>query len=60
MAKYPTTGDNTPAGRAQLETHWRRLIDRWKTSGLTKTAFCQREGHSGAALHWCRSDPSSF
>jgi hypothetical protein len=54
MAKstYPTTGVNTPAARAQRETHWRRLIDRWKTSGLTKTAFCEREGHSGAALHW--------
>jgi hypothetical protein len=54
MAKfaYPTTGDNTPAARAQRETHWRRLIERWKASGLTKTAFCQREGHSAAALHW--------
>lgn len=54
MAKsaYPTTGVNTPAARAQRETHWRRLIDRWKASGLSKTAFCQREGHSAAALHW--------
>jgi hypothetical protein len=54
MAKttYPDLGDNTPAARAQRETHWRRLVQRWKTSGLTKTAFCEREGISNASLHW--------
>lgn len=54
MAKltYPTIGDNTPAARAQRETYWRRLVDRWKASGLPKTTFCEREGISDASLHW--------
>lgn len=54
MAKttYPGLGDNTPAARAQRETHWRRQVERWKTSGLPKAAFCEREGISNASLHW--------
>lgn len=54
MAKktYPGTGDNTPAARAQRETHWRRLIGRWRASGLAKSVFCGREGVSDASLHW--------
>jgi hypothetical protein len=54
MAKtaYPELGDNSPAARAQRETHWRRLVERWKASGLTKSVFCEREGISGASLHW--------
>jgi len=54
MAKtvYPQNGDNTPAARAQRETHWRRLIGRWRASGLAKSVFCQREGVSDASLHW--------
>ncbi len=54
MAKttYPDLGDNSPAARAQRETHWRRLVERWNASGLTKSTFCEREGISGASLHW--------
>jgi hypothetical protein len=54
MAKstYPTTGDSSPAARAQRETYWRRQIERFKTSGLSKSEFCRREGLSPAALHW--------
>ena len=54
MAKttYPGVGDNTPAARAQRETHWRRLVDRWKASGLPKSKFCERERISDASLHW--------
>jgi hypothetical protein len=54
MAKqtYPGTGDNTPAARAQRETYWRRLIDRWRASGQPKSTFCEREGVSDASLHW--------
>jgi hypothetical protein len=54
MAKttYPGVGDNSPAARAQRETHWRRLIDRWRASGQPKSAFCEREGVSDAAMHW--------
>jgi hypothetical protein len=49
---YPGTGDNTPAARALRETHWRRLIGRWRESGLAKSVFCGREGVSDASLHW--------
>lgn len=54
MAKttYPGMGDNSPAARAQRETHWRRVIERWKASGLPKSTFCEREGLSDASLHW--------
>jgi hypothetical protein len=54
MAKvtYPGTGDNTPAARAQRETYWRRLIDRWRASGQPKSTFSAREGVSDASLHW--------
>lgn len=54
MAKptYPGTGDNTPAARAQRETYWRRLIERWRASGQPKSTFCEREGVSDASLHW--------
>jgi len=54
MAKltYPGTGDNTPAARAQRETYWRRLIERWQASGQPKSTFCEREGVSDASLHW--------
>jgi len=50
--KYPGTGENTPAARAQRETYWRRLAERWKASGLPKSTFCEREGVSDASLHW--------
>ena len=54
MAKttYPELGDNTPAARAQRETRWRRLVERWKASALAKSTFCEREGISNASLHW--------
>lgn len=54
MAKttYPGTGDNSPAARAQRKTYWRRLVERWKASGLPKSTFCEREGISDASLHW--------
>lgn len=54
MAKttYPGLGDNSPAARAQRETHWRRLVERWKASGQPKSMFCEREGISDASLHW--------
>lgn len=41
--EYPENGDNTPVARAQRETYWRRVIERWKSSGLPKTAFCERD-----------------
>lgn len=49
---YPMPGDRTPAAQAQRETHWRRLLDRCQKSGLTRTAFCRREGVSESALNW--------
>jgi hypothetical protein len=54
MAKtlYPSNGDHTPAARAQRETHWRRVGERWKASGQSKSTFCEREGVSDASFHW--------
>ena len=54
MAKtnYPKVGDHTPSARAQRETHWRRLIQRWKASGIAKSEFCAREAVSVASFHW--------
>jgi hypothetical protein len=49
---YPDNGDNTPAARAQRETYWRRIIERWKASGLPKTTFCSREGVGHSAFYW--------
>lgn len=51
-ADYPGTGDNSPGARAQRETHWRRVVERWKASGVAKSVFCAREGISDASLHW--------
>ena len=58
MAKsvYPKANDHTPAARAQRETYWRRLFDRWKASGLAKTEFCERENVTTAAFHWWIKD----
>jgi hypothetical protein len=48
----PDPGMNTPAARAQRETFWRRLIARWKLSGVPKATFSERERVSGASLGW--------
>lgn len=49
---YPEHGNRTPAARARRETHWRRVLDRCRASGLTRSAFCQREGIDANALTW--------
>jgi hypothetical protein len=49
---HPSNGDHTPAARAQRETHWRRLVERWKTSGQSKSTFCERQGVFDASFHW--------
>ena len=37
------------------EIHWRRVLDRWKTSGLDGRAFCRREGLSEPSFYaWRR------
>lgn len=52
MTAYPGHGDRTPAAQAQRETHWRRVVDRCRKSGLTRSTFCRREGINENALTW--------
>lgn len=49
---YPRQGNHTPSARAQREEHWRRVLVRQERSGLTKVAFCRREGIGNSALNW--------
>ena len=35
----------------QVAARWRERLDRWKRSGLTITAFCQREGVSQPSFY---------
>jgi len=49
---YPGYGDRTPAAQAQREAHWRQVVDRCRKSGLTRSAFCRREGINDNALTW--------
>jgi transposase len=54
MAKvnYPRSGTRSPEAKARRESHWRRLLQRWKRSGLPKTEFAQREKISPDVLYW--------
>ena len=49
---YPRHGDRTPSAQAQREEHWRRVLARQEQSGLTRAAFCRREGINENALTW--------
>jgi len=40
---YPPSGDRSPTACAQREEYWRRVLARQRQSGLTATAFCERE-----------------
>jgi hypothetical protein len=49
---YPPNGSRTPEARARREVHWRRVLERWKRSGLSKTEFSSHEGISRDVLGW--------
>lgn len=51
-ADYPRHGDRTPAAQAQRETHWRRILERFKQSGLKQGEFCRRENLHESSLSW--------
>lgn len=51
-SSYPTHGDRSRTAQAQRETHWRRILERCQQSGLSRTAFCQREGLKEGSLSW--------
>ena len=38
------------------EKHWRRIIRRHQTSGLSVHAFCEREGLKGCNFLWWRRE----
>lgn len=49
---YPRAGDRSPSACAQREEHWRRVLARQRQSGLTRAAFCRREGIQPTAFSW--------
>lgn len=49
---YPSAGDRSPSACAQREEHWRRVLARQEQSGLTRAAFCRRDGIQEGALSW--------
>lgn len=49
---YPPSGSRTPEAKARREAHWRKVLDRWKLGGLSKTEFSSREGISRDVLGW--------
>lgn len=51
-AAYPPTGSRSPEAQAQREAYWRRQLQRWKKSGLAKSAFSRREGLAPSVLAW--------
>jgi hypothetical protein len=58
MAKvtYPQSGTRTPEAKARREAHWRRVIERWRASGLPKTQFARKEGISPDVLGWWQAE----
>lgn len=55
-ATYPHSGTRTPEAKAKRETHWRQVLERWKTSALPKTAFARQEGISPDVLGWWQGE----
>lgn len=58
MAKvtYPRSGTRTPEAKARREAHWRRVLERWRASGLPKTEFARKEGISPDVLGWWQAE----
>lgn len=58
MAKtaYPRSGTRTPEAKAKREAHWRRVLERWRTSGLPKTKFARQEGISPDVVGWWHAE----
>lgn len=52
VSGYPGAGNRTPSARAQREEYWRRVLAKQRESGLTRAAFCRREGIKQSALSW--------
>lgn len=54
MAKNscPDSNARTPAARARRESYWRKMVSRWKASGLSKAEFCKDEDLSYARIIW--------
>ncbi|MEK6987433.1 MAG: hypothetical protein AABX97_04960 [Candidatus Thermoplasmatota archaeon] len=49
---YPPNGSRAPEARARREAHWRDVLARWKTSGLSKADYGRREKISVSVLSW--------
>jgi len=53
---YPPNGARTPEAKAQREAHWRRVLERWRTSSLAKTEFARQERVSPDVLGWWQAE----
>lgn len=53
---YPPNGSRTPEAKARREAHWRRVLERWRQSGLPKTEFSRRERISPDVLAWWQAE----
>jgi transposase len=42
--------------RSRREPYWRRVLARWKQSGLSVRAFCRAEGVSEPMFYWWRRE----
>lgn len=49
---YPRAGNRTSSARARREEYWRRILARQQQGGLSRAAFCRREGIKDGALSW--------
>jgi hypothetical protein len=43
-------------GSGEREAHWRQVVADWSGSGLSKVAFCRKQGLSPSAFHWWRGE----
>ena len=43
-------------GSGERETYWRRVLADWPGSGLSKVAFCRKQGLSPSAFHWWKGE----
>ena len=59
IGAWPKGGEPWPKpvhGRPSREPYWRRVLARWKRSGLSVRAFCRAEGLNALTFYWWRRE----
>jgi len=46
----------SPQSKPERESLWRRLVRRWRSSGLTQADFCRRQRLSIPAFRWWKQE----